>query len=374
MTVKIRPYRKGGWEIDILIRLDDGRKYRERRKSPVESRSGSLRWGQDRERHLLRHGPGDSDRDKIERAVPTLAEFAPRYMEGYAKARRLKPSSMHQKQVILRRHLLPVLGDVGLDEIGEEHVGKLRAVRSELAANTVNKIVGTLLHMLKMAVRWKVCPPKEIHHDRLRESTPEIEFYEFEALERLVAAARAAGSNHLLVVLLAGDAGLRRGEIIALEWDHVDLRRGLITICQSDWEGQVGDTKGGRSRTVPMTSRLREALASARHLIGPRVLYRVSAGQHSPVKAVTIRTWLGTAQRKAGLPKKGPHTLRHTFCSHLAMRGVPARTIQELAGHKDLSTTQRYMHLAPGALTDAIATLEAGRGDMMETPVQADKR
>ena len=50
--------------------------------------------------------------------------------------------------------------------------------------------------------------------------------------------------------------------------------------------------------------------------------------------------------------------LRHTFCSHLAMRGAPARAIQELAGHQDLTTTQRYMHLSPAALDSAIRLLD----------------
>ncbi len=53
MTVKIRPYRKGGWEVDIMIRLDNGQRYRERRKAPVSSKSGALRWGQQRGPHLL---------------------------------------------------------------------------------------------------------------------------------------------------------------------------------------------------------------------------------------------------------------------------------------------------------------------------------
>ena len=52
------------------------------------------------------------------------------------------------------------------------------------------------------------------------------------------------------------------------------------------------------------------------------------------------------------------HRLRHTFCSHLAMRGAPARAIQELAGHMDLATTQRYMHLSPAAIDGAIRLLE----------------
>jgi site-specific recombinase XerD len=66
--------------------------------------------------------------------------------------------------------------------------------------------------------------------------------------------------------------------------------------------------------------------------------------------------------------------LRHTFCSHLAMRGAPAKAIQELAGHEDLSTTLRYMHLSPAARESAIKLhdrreLEAGPvlGDILET-------
>ena len=54
------------------------------------------------------------------------------------------------------------------------------------------------------------------------------------------------------------------------------------------------------------------------------------------------------AARRANLRNNGAHILRHTYCSHLAMRNVPARSIQELAGHRDLSTTQRYVHLEFG--------------------------
>ena len=64
--------------------------------------------------------------------------------------------------------------------------------------------------------------------------------------------------------------------------------------------------------------------------------------------------------------------LRHSFCSHLATRGAPARAIQELAGHQDLSTSQRYMHLSPAALESAIRLLDQhgsvqNRGDILET-------
>jgi site-specific recombinase XerD len=65
------------------------------------------------------------------------------------------------------------------------------------------------------------------------------------------------------------------------------------------------------------------------------------------------------SERAGGLPVRGHiHKLRHTFCSHLAMRGAPAKALQELAGHADLSTTMRYMHLSPASLNQAIRLLE----------------
>lgn len=64
--------------------------------------------------------------------------------------------------------------------------------------------------------------------------------------------------------------------------------------------------------------------------------------------------------------RKTPHKLRHTFCSHLAMRGAAPRAIQDLAGHANFTTTQRYMHLSPSTLSSAIDLLEK-RGDILET-------
>lgn len=78
------------------------------------------------------------------------------------------------------------------------------------------------------------------------------------------------------------------------------------------------------------------------------------------------------AAQRAQVTKSGVHRLRHTFCSHLAMCGAPARAIQELAGHQDLSTTQRYMHVSPAAIDNAIRLLESpgvvrSCGDIVET-------
>jgi len=128
-------------------------------------------------------------------------------------------------------------------------------------------------------------------------------------------------------VLLGADAGLRRGEIIALEQTDADYRRGQLSVARSDWCGVVGSPKGG--------------------------------GDGERVTETTLRGWMERSERAGGLPVTGHiHRLRHTFCSHLAMRGAPAKAIQELAGHADLSTTMRYMHLSPASLNQAIQLLE----------------
>jgi site-specific recombinase XerD len=114
-------------------------------------------------------------------------------------------------------------------------------------------------------------------------------------------------------------------------------------------------TRGGRVRFVPLTVRLTAALTAHRHL---RVQARPLSTDGSPLTQKIVQDHVRRSERRAGLDKSGVHRLRHAFCSHLAMRGAPARAIQNLAGHSDLSTTQRYMHLGPAAVEAAIRLLD----------------
>jgi hypothetical protein len=85
MSVTLRPYRGGGWEVDITIRLPDGSQYRERKRASRFSKSAAHRWAEDRERYLLQHGP-----PRAKKEVPTLETFAPRFVDGHARANRQK--------------------------------------------------------------------------------------------------------------------------------------------------------------------------------------------------------------------------------------------------------------------------------------------
>ena len=299
----------------------------------------------------------------------TLAEFKDRFLDGYARANRQKPSGIAAKETILNVHLVPLLGTKKLDAFTSEDIQRLKNQLRDRAPKTVNNVLTVLNMLLKKAVEWDVIDRVPCAIRLLPIPKPSAGFYDFAEYEQLVDTARSTDSNTYLIVLLGGDAGLRCGEMMALEWRDVDLQKRQICVERSEWKGHVTTPKSNRLRYVPLTARLAAALRSARHLRSARVLCQ---GDGSPLTQRFVQGLVQRAARRANLREVGVHRLRHTFCSHLAMRGAPARAIQELAGHQDLTTTQRYMHLSPAAIEGAIRLLESSavsrsRGDILET-------
>jgi len=238
---------------------------------------------------------------------------------------------------------------------------------ADRAAKTVNNVLATLNVLLKKAVEWDVLERMPCTIRLLRVSKPSMGYYDFDEYKQLVDAARTLDRSTYLIVLLGAEAGLRCGEIIALEWRDVDLAKRQLCVQRAEWRGHVTVPKGGRLRYVP--TQLTNALRDHRHLRSPRV---VCQRDGTPLTQDMVGNQVRRAAKSAGLTKHGVRRLRHTFCSHLAMRGAPARAIQELAGHQDLTTTQRYMNISPAAVDNAIRLLESSgvpqsRGDIVET-------
>jgi integrase len=359
MSVTIRPFRSGGWEIDIVLTLPNGEKIRERRKAPVESKSAAKRWAQERERHLLQHGrlPRRGDKGKPEekkKEAPTFAEFLPRYFD-HVKANRQKPTTQRAKRETCANHLIPVLGHLRLDEITPEHVQQLKLRLADRSPKTLNNTLAIYNTIVKLAAEWGVIATP-VTAKWVKWTQPSMPFYDFDEYDRLLAAARRLGPQHELVVLLAGDAGLRLGEIRALRWTSIDFGNGLLTVERSFSMDEIVTPKSDKIRTVPMTERLREALQ--KHREDHEYTNVLVSERGTPPYPDRIRKWLNAAQREAKVLEKGPHTLRHTFCSHLAMTGAHVLEIKTLAGHAELETTQRYMHLTPRALRGAVNRLE----------------
>ncbi len=308
--------------------------------------------------------------------MPTLEEFAPRFLDGHARANRHKPSGIAAKETILRVHLVPRFGARRLDAITTEDIQQLKSQLANKAQSTVNNVLTTLNTLLRVAVEWGVLDTMPCTIRLLKRPKLTMTFHDFPAFERLVDAAEATEPAAHLIVLLGGEAGLRCGEMMALSWADVDFRQLQLEIRHSEWKGHLTEPKGGRIRYVPLTVRLTDALLSHRHLRGQRVL----AGRSGePLTQKMVQDRVGWAARRANLNDDGVHILRHTFCSHLAMRGAPARAIQELAGHQELSTTQRYMHLGPAAKVSAIRLLDeripaAGSGEDTSSLKSGDRK
>jgi integrase len=294
-----------------------------------------------------------------------LEVFAPRFVDGHSRANRHKSSGIATTESIVKWHLLPVLGAKRLDAITNEQAQKLKLALALRAPKTVNNVLTVVSTLLKKAVEWDELDKLPCAVRLLPNPKKTMGFHDFEEYERLLTVAQKRSPEAYLMVLLGGEAGLRLGEIVALEWGDVDLHARQLTVQRSDWCGHVTVPKSGRSRRLPMTQRLASALKAYRHLRSTRVLCLPDG---TPITRDRVIKAIRGSQRVAGLPHAGVHVLRHTFCSHLAMKGAPARAVQELAGHADLSTTQRYMHLSPAATEDAIRLLDGRSVDLRVAP------
>jgi integrase len=377
MTVKVREYKRGGFEVDIRFTYPDGTAFRRRLKAKgITSTSAAKRWGEERERQFL-IAPLPTELAKQEQAlVPTLSVFGPRYLDNHVRANQQKASTISCTERIFANHLYPALGNKQLDKIGDEDVQRLKAALAPRKRKTVNNVLMILSHLLKTAVKWKVIPKVPCTIEFMKVSSPEMTFYDFEQRNTLAEAAHLVDARAYLVVLLGADAGLRRGEMLGLRWTDIDFKRRRLNVQEAVWEGRRGtekgrqrftDTpKGGRSREVPLTEALFSALKDHRHLRGDHVLY---GNDGKPATGYYLRDLLEAAQKRANFRATGGlHILRHTFCSHLAMRGAPVKSIQKMAGHADLTTTMRYMHLSPSELETAIALLNPS--PVLETRVE----
>lgn len=316
----------------------------------------------------------------------TFAKYAADWMANYC-ATNNKPSTIDRKEQHLRDHLIPFFGDMPLHTIGKKHVEQFKALMAKkksagrarkkeatkwaikkrygaepkpLSKKTINNVLSCFSTLMKDAA----------DHDKIQ-NAPRVkwlkapkagyDFLDFDEAQRLI---DAADPEWRTCLLLALRTGLRQGEIIGLQWADIILTGPApgINVRRTIWEDQEGSPKGNKERFI--------SIAGSKILAALKEHKKTAKGAHVFVdgdgKRLTdgkMKWPLTRSIAKAGIERTfgriGWHDLRHTYASHLAMRGVDLLSIKQLLGHTDIATTMKYAHLLPSATAHAVASLDA---------------
>ena len=338
---------RGKYYADVYVDVPSQGVRRIRRRSPIQTRKGAEAY----ERELIEAALSTSKPSREERR---LADFAVEFLESYCAANN-KYASIEAKESILRVHLIPSMGELLLSEINARRIEAYKAQKlvEELSPKTVNNHLTVLRKLLSVAQEWDIIE----HVPPVKWLRVPPQKFDFPVVSGSRASRGTAGRHpvELVAILVGLRCGLRLGEIMGLRWEDVDLVSGRLVVNRTVSRGRIGSPKNGRTREVPLGLEVLKALKDHRHLKGElvfpsddgRLLYR-NETKH-PV-------W--RACKRAGLRLIGWHVLRHSFASHLVMRGAPIKAVQELLGHSTIEMTMRYAHLSPNVTREVVGLLD----------------
>jgi integrase len=342
--------------IDVTYRHPDGRTERVRKTAEIQN----LREAKREEATILASlAAGTYKREPtppetlVPSNTPTVTEFSRSFLETYA-ATNNKPSEVESKRSILTHHLLPFFGAMALDAVKVEHVERYKSVKltAEYDPKTINNHLTVLRRMLSLAHEWERIPSVP-RIKWLRRGVQEFRFLPFEETASLI----AAGGEWGPMILIAARTGLRIGELLALRWCDVDLANGRITVRRAVARGKIGTPKSGKGREVPLSDEAVATLRAMKQLRRGEDLVFCGPGGRLLTRG-EVKWPLWSACARAEIARCGWHVLRHTFASHLAIRGVPVKAIQELLRHSTIQVTMRYAHLSPDVKREAVRLLD----------------
>jgi integrase len=272
-----------------------------------------------------------------------------------------KPSVLREYERSLRRHLLPALGQRRLAAITRLEVQKLadELLASGLDPSTVRNALMPLRVIYRRAVSRSVVSVNPTQSLELPAPRGKRErFASPGEAEQLLAALRPADRALWATALYAG---LRRGELVALQWEDVDLEAGVISVRRS-WDPRAGfvETKSGAGRRrVPIASVLAGQLAELRSRVGGDGFVFAAPGG-GPLNADAAVKRARRDWAKAGLDSILLHECRHSFASLMIAAGVNPKALSTYIGHSSIAITlDRYGHLMPGNEADAASRLDS---------------
>ena len=305
----------------------------------------------------------------------TVGEWMEVWFQDYAKIK-VRPSSHQTYQGYIHNHIQPNIGEIPLEKLTSLDLQKFykklltqgRVDRVEakgqpkgLSAKTVRNIHQILSSSLKLAQEQRLILTNPAEGCAL----PRVEHQEMKTLTTVQLAsffreARESGVFELYYLELA--TGLRRGELLGLKWEDVDLQRGDLRVRRqvSRINGDVVEaplkTKNAY-RTLPLAEDTVSVLKEQRKKVGnsPWVFPSPNGG---PISPDSVLHMLHRVLKRAGLPKVRFHDLRHTFATLALQNGVDVKTVSGMLGHFSAGfTLDTYAHITSAAQRQAAQTM-----------------
>ena len=265
--------------------------------------------------------------------------------------------SSYVRDVVIVKNLEGFFGGKRLTEITpiliEQYKGK--RLKERKAPATVNREVGCLKCMFNWAIKNDKAvenPVKRVN--LLKEDNTRTRYLSRGEIRRLLDACPECLRRIVICALLTG---MRRGEILSLKWDDVNLSQGIIL---------VKHTKTGRIREIPICGLLeRVFLECSKNTDGIYVFCNEQAKSYR-----RIDTFFQSVVKRTNIQDFCFHDLRHTAASYMVMLGIDLATVKDILGHRKIDMTLRYAHLAPVHKREAMEIL-GSRMDTFWTPEQS---
>jgi len=261
---------------------------------------------------------------KPSRSAMTISVIAEKYLEWVDIHQ--SPKTARDKKKMLFSQIIPHFGHLLPDYITPDTIKEFKKKR--LAERKIFRQVNLELLCLRAMVKWAVrnglCNESLPQYDSLPYKRPLPDIPTAEEIEAIIQA--ASDQFHRSLFLALYHAGLRNEEARTLKWADVNFDYNFLKVTG----------KGNKQRIVPLSNRLAKEMRE----------HRVTAGDGPFVWGITtFQTAFEASIRRAGIKKRiTPHMLRHAFASHNLEGGTDLRSIQNMLGHQDISTTQIYTH------------------------------
>ena len=380
----VRQRKDGRWEGRVVIGYDEKGLPRTKNVLAKTKRECQEKLKQ------LRETVTGSKTEKVRPEMP-FGEWLDFWYQNYVKPQ-IRPTTQANYEAKIYQHIIPELGKIPLNQLAQKDLQQFyarmktggRLIRTEqfgkgLSDSMVRGLHAACRSALEKAVQEELIrtnpavgcklPPKRGR---------EMQVLSPEELQRFLIQAQAEGYYELFLLDLC--TGLRRGELLALQWDDLDFKTGTLTVNK-----QVYEVKGQLQVSVPKTrASIRrlvlppgvvEVLRQYRETVDSRWMFPSPVKEDIPMTPGAVRRRLQIILERAGCKRIRFHDLRHTFATLSLESGMDVKTLSAMLGHVSAATTlDIYTHVTGDMQSEAAAKIDRGLGNEVRAEsVQAEQ-